>query len=72
MRYTIAAIILFTGLSSIVGCGQTGPLYLPEPESEQAAEDSTEKKPASASSRSDNRAVMISVWVGRESGIDHL
>ena len=53
MRYTIAAIILFTGLSSIAGCGQTGPLYLPDPEPEQATEDSTEKKPAKSEPQSE-------------------
>ena len=53
MRYTIATIIVLTALSSMAGCGQTGPLYLPGHEPDNPPEDSTKEKPAKAEPQSE-------------------
>ena len=44
MRHTIAAFFLLTELLFLGGCGQTGPLYLPEEKAQVVPEEEPEQR----------------------------
>jgi len=48
MRALIAAICVFLFVFAASGCGQTGPLYLPEKEQQRAPEQAPEAEPQTA------------------------
>jgi predicted small lipoprotein YifL len=48
MRHSLTAIFLLSGLLFLGGCGQTGPLYLPNEKPEEAPEEEPEPRQSRA------------------------
>jgi predicted small lipoprotein YifL len=48
MHARLTALLLLFAVFCLGGCGQTGPLYLPEELSEEVPEEQSEKMPAQA------------------------
>lgn len=50
MRQNIKAILLLSGFAALYGCGQTGPLYLPEDAPEERKKSQDADAPAAQTS----------------------
>jgi predicted small lipoprotein YifL len=52
MRYTVTALLLAVATANLIGCGQTGPLYMPpEPETAPQAQPTTAADSAAQSTK---------------------